>query len=424
MKNTPNLENREYTKYKADILKVDNVYNGSKSSATYLQTFVNEAVESFEYRLENLTMLNYVRKSIQSTKDFIFRKPLTIEGTIDENEIKSLNVLAIDLTIQLLKDGFCYIVIDSERYDESVQTRADEISQGLEPYMYVVNRLSVPNWSYNEDGSYSHVTINEAYDVKKGYITETYEQQRVFNDDGIVEIWRDGELYETIETNLNYVPVVKVGFEDVPYLLDLSKLSINHMNRRSELNRYLRIASTPVPVFYGVEDTGSEIVIGVDVATTFRSKDEGGFEWVELSGTSVDLLQEDLKRLEFMMSEFVISLISGEGDQNKTATQIQVEAASDESLLLNIAIIVENGMNEALALLAEQTGKAVVVDVNKDYTTAIMTSDQVASNLTLFREGVISLDTLIDILKKGEVLEESLNVDEEIKKIMVPANDA
>lgn len=400
---TPNVENEEYTKYKLQVQKVDNVYNGSDTSEQYLERFVQEQDDAYEYRISNLTLLNFLKRTVNSSSNIINRKPLQIDGVVSLKEEEFLNKFSKEISTKVLKDGFTFIVVDSERALEGVTSRADEIELGLAPYMYSVDRKDVPNWSLNEEGLFAHCTILETYEESNGYIIETKEQQRVFRDNGTVEIWRDNELFDEIETGMNFVPVVKVGVEDNPYMLDLAKLNLNHMNRRSELNRYLRIAATPMPIFYGLE-SDTEVIIGVDVATHFRSKESGGFEWVEMSGQSTDLLQEDLKRLEQVMSETAVSLITSGGSQAKNSDQIQAEIAEDQSFLTSIAQHVEVGINTSLEILSLMGGYQALVLVNRDYASTELTPQQIESNLALYREGVISLDALIDILVEGEIV--------------------
>lgn len=417
--NTPDVENEEFTAYKLDVSKSQDVYKGSKAAAKYLTKFVRETDDAYNDRLDQLTLVNYTKRTISSSRNMIFRKPLEIVGDVSELTERTLNAMGQELVVNVMRDGHTFIVVDQERYDDSVLTRADEIVRGLEPYMYIVERDRVPNWSYNDDGSYRHITINESYSVDAGY-TQTYEvQQRVFKDDGVVEVWRDGEIYEVIETANTRVPVIKVGYEDLPYVYDLAKLNLNHMNRRSELNRYLKIAAAPVPVLYGVQEDNVEVVIGVDDTLNFTDRQQGGFEWVEMSGSATNLLQEDLRSLENQMVETAVSLVSADKTaQIKTATQVSSEIAEDESTLANIADVVELGMNSALEILAEMGGYQAAVHVNKDYTSNVLTAEQTAQYTNLYAQGIISLETLLETLVTGEVLPNDLNVTNEVNSIM------
>ncbi len=422
--NQPSAENPDYTLFKQDVLKSQNVYHGTKTSVQYLEKFAKETDESFKYRESNVTLTNFVKRTVNSSRNMIFRKPLEIIGNVSKEDIRTLNSLAEEVTVNVIRDGFTYIINDADIYDASVQTRADEITRGLEPYMYVVSRERVPNWSFNEDGEYMHFTINETYTEVQGYIQEQKPQQRIFKDDGTVEIWRDGALYETIETSNQFVPVTKVGYEDLPYVYDLAKLNLNHMNRRSELNRYLRIAASPVPIIYGAGDTATNITVGVDTALSFNNKDEGGFEWGEMTGSATNLLQDDLVTLEKQMVETAVSMVSADkSNQIKTATQVSSEIAEDESTLANIASIVQLGMNSALRLLEEMGGPSLIVHVNRDYTSNLLSPEQTNQYMSLYLQGVISHETLLELLVTGEVLDKELNIQQEITNASMGAGE-
>ncbi len=313
-----------------------------------------------------------------------------------------------------MRDGCTYLVCDAPQASETVKTRADEIAQGITPNIYTVARKRVPNWSYNEDGSYKHITINEDYIVDSGFIQETKEQQRVFYEDK-VEIWRNNELYDTIPTSTGYVPVVKVGFDEL-HFLDLSKMNLRHMNRSSHLDKYLTIAAVPIPVFWGVE-AGADIIVGTDTAFNFRDKDSGGFEFVEMSGSSTNLLQEDLIKLETNMGAFIASLNSP-NDQAKNETQINAETFEADSFLTQASKEVQDGLNNALLMYSDMGGENVLVQINTDFNSNVISTDKIAQYMQLFREGVISHETLLEILINGEVLPADTDTNKEISQVL------
>ncbi len=418
MSQTPQVENKEYTLTKQDLLKINQVYKGAKYLTSYLEPFVRESQEAYDYRIDNLTILNYMRLTVNNATNLLTRKPLTVSLDLSDVQTRSLNSLSKEISRSVIKDGCTYIVTDSPQSD--AKTRAEEISQGIEPYLYQVQRENVPNWTYNDDGTYKHITINETYTVNLDYSEEIREQQRVFKDTGEVELWREGELYDVIYTDKNYVPVVKVGNDDL-YLLDLAKINLNHMNRRSELNRYLNISGNPTPVIYGLENE-QDITIGVDTAVTFSSKTDGGFEWVEISGKSAQMLDTDLKRLEDIMAEGSISLVKS-SDTQKTATEVSIEASNDESVLTAVATQVEDGLNTALLMVNDSGGyngvqSDLVVQMNRDYTTNILTPEQTQSYLTLYQNSVISHETLLELLVSGEVLPE-IDITKEVQATFI-----
>jgi hypothetical protein len=204
--------------------------------------------------------------------------------------------------------------------------------------------------------------------------------------------------------------VVRIAVGEIP-LLDLAKQNIQWLNRRSELSRYLRISACPVPVFYGVQGT-TNIIVGVDKALTFNNKDEGGFEWVEITGSATDKLQEDLREMERAMAETAISLISKK-DVAKNAVQVSAEIAEDESFLTFMANKIEEGINKSLIFYSDiSNSKPILVTINKDYTSSILNIEQVDSLLNLYLNKVITQEQFLEMLVKGEYLPQKFKTGE------------
>lgn len=411
---TPYYKSSEYKEHEKQVAKVTAVFEGSDAAVDYLNKFVREDDDAFEYRQTNLTLLNFVKRTITTSRNKIFRKPVQFEGTITDDEQAKLTQLLMDTIDYIMRDGFAYLVVDTPVKPAEVTNKAAAVAAGFKPYMYVVERKHVPNWTSEIIDSteiFSHITFNEKYDEEVGrYGVIEGDQQRVYvleNGKVTIEIWRDDELKTdmTVNTDFTEVPVVKVGAEDIPFLYDMAKINISHMNRRSELNRYLRVAATPVPVIHGAEDTGAKIVIGVDNALMFKRKDEGDFKWVELTGSATNLLQDDLKVMEGDMLEMATTLTSNdESDSIKTATQVNSEDSEGESRLSNVATETEKGVNRALAILGTYGGYKVQVSLNRDYDSNVLTPEQINTTITMYREGVIDLDTAWGILIAGEIL--------------------
>jgi hypothetical protein len=281
----------------------------------------------------------------------------------------------------------------------------------------------VINWSYNEDGSYRHVSILETYDKVDGFYVETATQIRVYLE-GLVQIWRDDELYDEITTGYNFVPVIKVGDNDIPPMYDMAKMNISHMNRRSELDRYLRIAATPVPVIWGAEvdpqNPQEELVVGVDQVLGFKRVGEGDFAWREISGTATGALNEDLNFLEEQMVMLAMMLVSiDKTAQNKTAAQVDQETFESQSILALIAQQIEMSFTLAYAYVGAMGGQEQTIEIDKDFLVPRMQPDMIDKYLTMFREGIISLESLWDIFINSEVLPETFDKDNTLQALRI-----
>ena len=80
----------------------------------------------------------------------------------------------------------------------------------------------------------------------------------------------------------------------------------------------------------------------------------------------------------------------------------------------------ESGLNRAIELIqlyeTEMLGENTLI-VNRDFTSNILTPEQVNSYMALYTNGVISWDRFLSILERGEVLEILAEKDREAEKL-------
>ena len=200
------------------------------------------------------------------------------------------------------------------------------------------------------------------------------------------------------------------------------------MNRTSAKDRYLDMAACPVPVIWGAEidDEGSvssakpALVIGVDEAFIFNgTKDECDFQWRELSGSSIDQLQNDLSVIEEDITSGVIRASSSENTTMKTATQSYYEASEASNRVTVIANIVEYALNASLDIMIDMLGENDSVGgviINKDYNAIAGSTTDLRLLWEMYLGGSLSLATLLNSMQQFELINIG-SVDEEIKKI-------
>ena len=405
----------EYEKYINSVKYVQSVYNGSEEAKQHLQQFTKENPKKFDNRKEVATLNNFVKRTVNAMRNIIFRNPTDaslLPPSFDEFKkavdfTDSLNEFAKDITDALVRDGETWILVDSLQGEAT--SRAEERELGLRPYFVHINRASVVNWRYDNQGRFEFVVIRENYVDIDGFKEETKEQDKVWYADGRVQTYRDDELYKEYQLQINQVPIVRLIDSKTPSLLDQAKLNVSHMNRNSELDQYIRVASAPVPVTYKLtSDDGGITTIGVNDGIAFSSgKDEAGFEWVSLKAENTEAISNRIKDYEEAMLDIAITFASS--SQVKTATQVETESTEDKGKLSNIAQIVEDGLNQALRLIEmfnesyKLTDEQIVI-INRDFDSARLAPEQIAQLKDLYINEVISWETFITLLEKGEVL--------------------
>jgi hypothetical protein len=99
----------------------------------------------------------------------------------------------------------------------------------------------------------------------------------------------------------------------------------------------------------------------------------------------------------------------------ETAESKRLSRTDSDSLLAILSKNLEASLQEAFDLAAKFNGKeAPIVQIDRDFDLQVLDGNQVAQYLQLWQNGAISHETLLQSLKRGEVLPQ-IEVDAEIE---------
>jgi len=411
----------EYQKHQHQIQLVNDIYNGVDTTTQYLFQFPQEIQETFLTRQNRATLRNFVKRAVEAFTGMIFRKSIEVEGygirttrsfkTVDtQQDIKQFTK---DITTGATRDGKAYILIDAPQDRSSA------------PYLVNINRSQLINWRKDNSGVFTMIVIEEVISIPSGtFGTEYVQQWRHYDEFGTISIYQrksstSSEIVlvgNPIETDYLGIPLVEVAIDDIPILYDTAKLNIKHFNRLSHKDRYLTMASLPIPVIWGAElddddnptTTKPALVIGVDEAFIFNSKEDGDFQWRELSGNSIDQLEKDLDSITEDITTGILRAADSANTVQKTATEVALLQAEASDRVSAIAISVEMGMKKALAVLSAFNNEKVPEEakfiLSKDFTSALAGTDGQRLVYEAYLMGIISIETFLQSLADAELI--------------------
>ena len=425
-----NFRHPEYTKYYEQIKLVGDVFDGVDSAKVHLQKTFKETEDSYRQRQNLATLKNFVKRATEAFVGMIYRKPVSLIGFSDEmmdranviDRKSNMNKFSRELTTALVRDGKVFLFVDTP-------------IGGGSAYISIMNRQNVINWRKNADGLYTMLVYTEFVEVNAGeFGLDLIQQWRVVRDDGSVTIYREDAdnqnyyIYEEIQTDFDYIPIVDIELDNIPPLYDIAKYSIKHMSRTSFKDKYLDMSAVPIPLIWdssggddNIDGTKPAYVIGVDEAFVFTgTKDESDFQWRELTGSSIDALQNDLAVIEEDITSGVIRAAQSDNTTMKTATQSFYEAAESSNRVTVIANAVEIGLNKAMGMVADAMNETLDdtarVIVNKDFNAITQNTDNLRLLWDVYLGGALSVETFLNSLESFEVIDIG-SVDSEIKRI-------
>ena len=420
-----------YDQHIEQVILVNDIYNGVDTAKQYLFQFPQEIPDTFEARQDRATLRNFVKRAVQAFTGMIFRKPMEVYNygprttklldTIDTKQ--TIDNFTKDVANALTKDGITYILADAPKQGSNGK-----------PYLMLINRMSLINWRKDEFGNFTMAIIEEVIAEPYGQFGTRYiKQWRVYDENANITVYRNNTdrgnsspedkkmnsgyyIYETIETGFDSIPLVEIIVDETPILYDIAKLNVKHFNRLSHKDRYLTMAALPIPVIWGadIDDDGQTttakpaLVIGVDEAFIFSSKEDSDFQWRELSGDSIDQLEADLNSIVEDITTGILRAAETANAVQKTATEVQLLQAEASNRVTEIATATEIGMKKALELLSDINKEEVPTDatfiINKDFNASLMGSDGARVVMESYLTGMISMETFLKTLSDMELI--------------------
>ena len=243
-------------------------YLGGKEyhDGKFLQQYLLELESEYLKRLNYTPLDNHARNVIDIYSSFLFRVPPTRElGTLSDDpsvdqflkdadfEGRSFDALMREVQNYASVYGHCWILVDKP--STNVMTRAEELEQGIRPYINIYTPENVLDWKYTRSpqGYYylEYVKVRESIESDK----EVY---KIWYEDKIDTVFlptnnRDEPvLAESIPNPIMRIPAVilynqrspmrGIGVSDLTDIADLQKCIYNEL---SEIEQIIRISNHP-----------------------------------------------------------------------------------------------------------------------------------------------------------------------------------
>ena len=196
----------------------------------YLERYYYETQEEYVKRLRTTALDNHVKSVIGIYNSFLYRRPIVrkldsidqtlLDGFMQDCDLEGRNFdqMMREVSIQSMIYGHVWVLVD--RPATQVGTRAEELEQGIRPYMGIVTPENVLDWRYERlpNGKYEleYFKVKEAPNKSEQFVREfTKEEINLFKYDGTEE--SDGVLVETVPNTLGKIPCVVVYSNRSPH---------------------------------------------------------------------------------------------------------------------------------------------------------------------------------------------------------------
>ena len=401
-------------------------------SETYLPQEPREDDEAYETRVDRSVLSPYTSRLIETAAGAILRKPIHIEGDPYWLELaqnidglgSNINEYARRALVSSLTYGHSAILVD---YPAATEARnlAEERAMGRRPYFVHVDAPQIWGWR-KESGTNRLLQVRiHDYDVRplNEFGEEQVEEMRVIYP-GRYDLYTLGqELVEFTATggySLNEIPLVPIYSNrrgllvSQPPLLDIANLNITHYQRQADLIHALHIAAMPTLVLEGWDDTTGSATMGVNYAIAMQPGNKAYY--VQADATSFDAQMQELQALEGQMSTLGVTKLFGQKFVAESAEAKRIDQAQSNSVLSIISQELESALNQAFGFAAQYVGmEPPEITIDRDFDYYRLIGQDVSVLAQLNQMGKISDAMLLEILRRGEVLPDNINVEDEVE---------
>jgi len=272
----------------------------------------------------------------------------------------------------------------------------------------------------------------------------------------VVEIWRkeqtnmgrggslalpgkEKEKWKLVETRmpkrlgkpLPMIPFVFHGsqhslpaIEKLP-LADIITVNLDHYRLDADYKHGVHFTALPTAWVSGF-DKSATLRIGASTAwVTDTPGATAGF--LEFKGQGLETFERAMSRDERLMAVLGSRLLEDQKKVGETATAIELRQSGENSILGNIAFNVGASLTQVMGwaywwnstepLPDDVTTEQVLIELNTDFSTKGLASQDIQAIVGAWQAGAISRDTMTELFRRGEVLPEGRSMEEELELI-------
>lgn len=428
---------------------------------TRLPRHENEQDKTYQSRLKGTTLLNMFQHTLDTLVGKPFSNPIKVSEKVPAEVLNlltdvdlrgnNLDVFCKEWFREAMAKGFCHVLVDYPRKDETVKTLDDQRQAGLRPYFVLVKPENLRSARYEIVAGKEvlvEVRILETYKERVGFVDVPRRRVRVLTP-GFVqlfapkldaqgrEVQQGGKVVwqpegEPVATDMAAIPLVtfyasKEGFMLCkPPLQDLAHLNVEHWQSKSDQRHILTVSRFPMLAASGAagsaEDDSDDLTIGPNVVL-YNKDPQGRFYYVEHQGHAIEAGRKDLESLEDQMAGYGAQFLRKKPG-NPTATAAAIDSSESRSDLAALVLVFRDIVAHALYWAAQWMGQELpddgenVVDISLDWTDGIAPMrDNIKTLQDARKEGEISRLAYVNTLRELGLLPDDYDAEADAKQI-------
>jgi len=199
-----------------------------------------------------------------------------------------------------------------------------------------------------------------------------------------------------------------------PPLEDIAELNLKAYQVQSDLDNQLHVSAVPLLALYAFPTGAGEVSVGPGEALAMP--EEARAEYIEPGGKSYDAQFQRLDQVAKQINELGLAAVLGQKLTAETAESKRIDRSQGDSTMMMIAQSTQDMIDNCLKWHAALTGQKVSgsVLINRDFLGARIQDEDITALLQLYKERVITHCTLLKQLAQDEVLGDDFCVEQEV----------
>jgi hypothetical protein len=408
----------------------------------YLPIEPFEKHRAYDRRRDRACLSPWYARLVRGLVGMMLRKPVQLQdvsGEVEEH-LDNINLLGDDLNhfaaevfTAAIDHGYTGVFIDYPNSD-GIATLADQVERGDRPYWIHYTAPEIIGWRYQVVGNrrvFTQLRIKQTvtepagdfgdqeieqilvYDLAAGRCRHRLFRQVNDRWQAVSETW----------LSLSFIPFVfvyttpKKDLTAPPPMLEIAYLNIRHYQISADLDHALHIAAHPKLVLYGYDCEQGNINVGADEALVFDNP-EGRAEWIAPQLSSFAAQTDRLTAIEGQIAALGLSSLVGQKNVGESAEAKKLDRTQGDSMMAVIAQSLQDAFDICLEYHAAYLGEAPgTCQINRDFNLAALTPQEIDSFSRLHSAGQISLETLLELLKRGEVFDDEFAIADELERL-------
>ena len=405
------------------------------NAARYLPQQPMELDDSWRGRVSRSVFSPYFGRVVRTAVGLVMRKPIHLDGDafwtdefavdVDRQGTGLDEFIRNQLFLSVAYGHSSWLVDFPE--GKGIKTLLDQQQAQLRPYFVPIDPWAVIGWRQDprkDLGALQQVRIKEVVSVPKGRFGNEFKQRvRVMEPDHW-EVWEkqdDGPVtWIKIEEGpiaLGEVPMVttyagKVGtLFSKPPMTEVAQLNLTHYQRHADLIHTLHVAAQPLLILKGWDDQSDPV--GLSVNNALVMPPEGDAKYVEPASSAFDAQRSELEALVEEMKTLGLAVLTQQKNSAESGLAKSLDRLDSNSILAVISKDLEQSLQQAMDMAAAYMGiSAPTVAIDRDYNVEPLDGQGIGAINTIYQSGLIDQETALNLLKRGEILGDEVDVEE------------